>query len=140
MPSPRCCGVIRVSDSAEAVVLEHPDMIYADFVEHAMRSEEPVTETRSSGEDRTIYSAAQYDPDAEMCWRADIAHDTRSDGSPRVTFSKCRPTADHETLRDWSPLATGRLSGPQRLPAWEALFTVFNTVLAFYRQEQGDRT
>ena len=127
-----------MSDSTEAVEPEQLDMIYAEFVERAMQSEEPVTETRSSGGSRTIYSAAQYDPETMVCWRADIAHDLRTDGSPHVRFSKCRPTADHEILRDWSPLATGRLSGPQCLPAWEALFTVFSAALTFYHQEQGD--
>lgn len=116
---------------------DHLAMLYPEFVGRAMRSQEPVTEIREVGEHRRIYSAAQYDPETEIVWRVDIDADyhPESDRSPRVKFSKCRPTSGHEHFQKWSALATGRLNGPQNLADWEALFTVFNAALGLFDRE-----
>lgn len=116
---------------------EHLEMLYAEIVDRAMRSQEPVTEIREVGEHRRIYSAVQYDPDDEVAWRSDIDADLHPDydTTPSVKFSKCHPTASSETLQQWTSLATGRLSGPQDLPHWESLFTVFNVALGLYNRE-----
>ena len=124
-----------MTSETEGTALEHPDMIYSGFVERAMNSHDPVTEIRSLGDTRKVYSAAYYDQGTETCWRADIDHDPRWDGGAGVSFSRCSPTADHGTLRDWSPLATGSLSGPQKLPAWRRMFTVFDAVREFFDEE-----
>lgn len=106
-------------------------MLHAALVAQAMQTEGPVTETRRVGEDRFIYSAVWYDD--ETCWRCDIEIDTVHEGfAPTVAFLKCHPTASHDTLQEWSPLATGRLSGPQKLDAWRALFVVFDAALEYY--------
>lgn len=112
-------------------------MLYAEIVDRAMRSEEPLTEIREFGDDGRIYSAVNYDPEDEVAWRADIDadHNPDYDSIPSVKFSKCRPTADSEALQQWTPLATGALGGPQELPDWEALFTVFNEALDLYNRE-----
>lgn len=124
-----------MSDATEGTELDHLTMIHAEFVDRAMRSREPVTEIREVGSERRVYSAAYYDPSGECCWRADIDHDPAWDSGPSVTFAKCWPTAEHESVQDWSPLATGRLSGPQKLPAWRALFEVFEAVVEFFDEE-----
>lgn len=116
---------------------DHLTMLYPAFVDAAMRSEEPVTWEYHFTENRVIYKAAQYDPDAEVVWRADI-EDNRNpeyESTPSVSFHKCYPTSRAEIMQSWSPLATGRLSGPKELPAWEALFTVFNAALQAYHGE-----
>jgi hypothetical protein len=116
---------------------EHLQMLYPEFVDRAMRSQEPVTEIRKVGEYRRIYSAAQYDPNTETVWRADIDadHHPDYDSNPSVQFSRCYPVSDSEIRQQWTRLATGRLSGPQKLGAWESLFTVFNIALSFYNRE-----
>lgn len=123
---------------------EHLQMLYPEFVDRAMRSQEPVREIRESGEHRRIYSAAQYDPSSEVVWRADISADHHPDyeTTPSVKFSKCYPTSSAEGMQKWTALATGRLSGPQDLEPWESLFTVFNAALGLYNREvrQNDRS
>lgn len=120
--------------------LDHLGMIYAEFVDRAMRSQEPVTETREVGKYRRIYSAAQYDPDREVVWRADIDadHHPEWDTDPSVSFSKCYPNSTVSVMQDWSSLATGRLTGPQDLDSWNALFTVFYAALDHYHSEVDD--
>lgn len=112
-------------------------MLYPEFVDRAMRSQEPVTEIREVGEHRRIYSAAQYDRDSEAVWRADIdaVHHPDYDATPSVGFAKSYPTSDTRVLQKWTPLATGRLGGPQKLGPWESLFTVFNAALSVYHEE-----
>ena len=116
---------------------EHLQMLYPEFVDRAMRSQEPVTEIREVGEHRRIYSAAQYDPDNETIWRADIDadHHPDYDSTPSVTFAKSYPTSDAQALQEWTVLATERLGGPQKLGPWESLLTVFNAALGVYREE-----
>jgi len=118
---------------------DHLQMIYPEFVDQAMRSQEPVTRVRESGERRRIYEAAQYDAEHEIVWRCDISADHYSDyeTTPRVHFNKCYPTASNKYMQKWSSLATGRLSGPQRLQPWESLFVVFNAALGLYKSEHG---
>ena len=123
------------SKGGPAVKLEYPDMIYAEFVERAMNADGPVTEIRPVGDTRAVYSAAQYDDETETCWRADIDHDARWDGGANVKFARCNPLADHEFVRDWTPLATGSLSGPQKLAAWQSLFAVFDAAVEFFNEE-----
>lgn len=128
----------RHADAAgrdEAV--EHLPMLYPEFVDRAMRSQEPVTEIREVGEHRSIYSAAQYDSGTGVVWRADIDADHHPDyeHEPTVKFSKCHPTSSAEIMQKWSALATGRLGGPQQLGAWESLFTVFNAALELFNRE-----
>lgn len=110
-------------------------MLHAGLVVKAMQTDNPVTETRRVGGDRFIYSAAWYDD--ETCWRCDIKTDPAHEGfASTVTFSKCYPTASHDTFQKWSPLVTGRLSGPKKLTAWRALFVVFDAALEYYEAEQ----
>lgn len=115
-------------------------VIHQDLIEKARDAEQPVTEVIDEKyAHRTIYRAAQFRDG--VVWRADIdTVDDREefDSTPSVKFSKCCPDSDVKVLRDWSPLATGRLSGPQDLPAWEALFTVFNAVLHEYNDKDRD--
>lgn len=107
------------------------------LVEKAIESQEPVSdfEWRRDGEELRIDAVQEFDGTA---WRASIEYREWSDGSPSVSFSKCQPQADHEHFRGWTAMATGRLSGPQNLPAWESLFTVFNAALHEFNREVRD--
>lgn len=129
-----------MSDS-ESNDLEHLQMLYPELVDRAMRSQEPVTEVREIGEYRRTYTAVQYDPKTETVWRAyiDADHHPDYESSPSVHFSKCHPTSSAKIMQKWTSLATGRLSGPQGLSAWESLFTVFNAALGVYNREGRER-
>lgn len=111
-------------------------VIYQDLIDSALESEEPVTDIDEISDHRTVYRAAQ-EVDGTV-WRADIdTVDEREeyDSKPSVSFARCHPDSDVRTMRKWSSLATGRLSGPQKLHDWEALFTVFNAALGVYNRE-----
>lgn len=110
------------------------------LVERAKEAEEPVTEISREMDTRPLYHAVQeHDGTA---WRVTIdTGDIRPeyDSTPHVTFARCFPDAEWEAMREWSSLATGRLSGPQSLPAWESLFTVFNAALRLYHDDEDGR-
>lgn len=120
--------------------LDHLPMLYAEIVDEAMRSQEPVTEVLDTGEHRVTYRAVQYDPNTETVWRADISADEHPDydNEPRVKFAKCYPTSDLEMMQEWTSKATGSLSGPQKLGPWESMFTVFNEALGLYQRESRE--
>ena len=112
--------------------------LYQDLIDEAQESEEPVTVVSEVSDHRHVYRAA-YEVDGTV-WRADIdTVDEREkfDSTPSVKFARCYPDSDADIMREWSSLATGRLSGPQKLPAWESLFVVFNAVLGLYTREEG---
>jgi len=116
--------------------LDHLSMLYPELVDRAMRSQGPVTEIRELGTHRRVYSAAQFDLESEIVWRANITdYGPEFDSAPNVTFSTCCPTASPEIMQEWTSIATGRLSGPQKLAPWESLFAVFNAALRCYNQE-----
>lgn len=113
------------------------DMLYPEFVERAMNSQEPVTRIDECGEYRTRYESAQYDPNEEIVWRCSITYDSHpeNDSEPSVEFNRAMPKAEVNTLQKWSSVATGRLSGPQKLGSWESMFTVFNAALGLFNRE-----
>ncbi len=117
--------------------LDREPFIYEEeLVYDAVESDEPVTKISRTSDHRTLYHAF-HEVDG-TCWRATIdTLDEREeyDSTPRVKFSRCSPDADLAMLREWTDLATGRLSGPQTLPEWESLFTVFNVALGLYHQD-----
>lgn len=126
-----------MSDERAVDEADHLQMLYPEFVDRAMRSQEPVNEIREVGEHRRIYSAAQYDPDSGAVWRADIDvdHHPDYDATPSVGFAKSYPTSNSRVLQQWTPLGTGRLGGPQKLGPWKSLFTVFDAALSLYHEE-----
>lgn len=105
-----------------------------DLLEEAKDAQEPVTEIETTDDGLTtrVHAIQEYDGTA---YRAMIKHYERSDGPPRVQFAKTRWNSDAKVMRDWSDMATGRLSGPQDLPSWESLFTVFNAALGEFNRE-----
>lgn len=126
-------------NQTEDADLDHLAMLYPELVDRAMRSQEPVADHEWIGDHRFIVRAAQFDPDTETVWRANIDVDTHPeyDTPPSVGFSKCYPLATEDWLQTWTALATGRLSGPQKLPAWETMFVVFNAALTEYHAAIG---
>ena len=124
--------------------MEHLQMLYPEFVDRAMRAQEPVTRTKEIGEHRTTYEAAMYFPDSEVVWRCYIDADEHPDydSKPSVHFSKCYPNSSASVMQNWTSMATGRLGGPQKLVPWEQMFTVFNAALGLYNrslQTESDR-
>lgn len=107
-------------------------VVHEDLIDRAKATETPVAVTEDKRH-RVICRAAQ-EADG-VVWLAKIEHSERADGAPSVGFQRCHIGADHNSLRKWSSVATGRLSGPQRLPAWERLFTVFSAALHEYNRE-----
>jgi len=123
-----------MSDDLDGVV-EHPEPIYKrELLEKAKEVQEPVTEIEVSDDGRTtrVHAIQEFDG---VAWRALIRHYEPSDGQPSVSFAKSYHDSDAKVMRDWSSLATGRLSGPQDLPSWESLFTVFNAALGKFNRE-----
>lgn len=109
-----------------------------ELLEEAKDAQTPVTEVDVSenGHTTRVHAIQEYDG---VAYRAQITHDDRSDSPPGVQFGKSHWDSDVGVMRDWSSLATGSLSGPQDLPAWESLFTVFNATLGVYNREvRGD--
>lgn len=98
------------------------------LLEKAKSEQTPVTETETSDDGRTTRIHAIQETDGEA-YRAMIRCYEPSDSPPTVQFAKSYWDADAKVLRDWSNMATGRLGGPQDLPAWESIFTVFNAAL-----------
>lgn len=108
------------------------------LLEKAKEAEEPVTEVdvSKSGHVTRVHAIQEYDG---VAYRAQITYDERSDSPPRVKFGRSRWDSEVGVLADWSSLATGSLPGPQNLPAWESLFTVFNSALGLFNREvRGD--
>lgn len=105
-----------------------------DLLEKAKDAQEPVTEVEVSDKGRTtrIHAIQEYDG---VAWRVLIRQFSESDDPPSVSFCKSYHDSDVKVMRDWSSLATGRLNGPQDLPSWESLFTVFNAALHEYNRE-----
>jgi hypothetical protein len=101
------------------------------LVEMATGAQEPVTEVDDTGS-RVHYRAVQ-ERDGKV-WFVEITDGEYYD-EPNVAFRRSVPDSEAEILRKWTSLATGRLSGPQQLPAWEAIFTVFNAALGLYQKE-----
>lgn len=110
-----------------------------ELLEEAKESQEPVTEVDVSDTGRTtrVHAIQEYDG---VAYRAQITVHKGSDSPPGVQFGKCYWDSDVGVMRDWTSLATGRLSGPQDLPSWESLFTVFNSALGLYNREVLDDT
>jgi len=107
--------------------LSHLSMLYPDLVDEAMRSDEPVTQKDQSGDTRLIYRAVNYDPENETAYMCYLQADTHPDynTTPSVHFMECSPTADFDTLQEWTAKATGRLNGPQDFDTWLEYFAVF---------------
>jgi len=105
-----------------------------DLLEKAKDAQEPVTEVEvnDSGSTTRVHAIQEYDGTA---YRVMIKQYHGSDSPPDVEFARSRWDSDARVMRDWSPLATGRLGGPQDLPSWESLFTVFNAALGVYNRE-----
>lgn len=105
-----------------------------ELLERAKGTEEPVTEVdwNDSGRAVRVHAIQEYDGTA---YRAQITDYVKFESSPSVKFAKSYWNADVGTLQDWTPLATGSLSGPQDLSSWESLFTVFNSALGVYNRE-----
>jgi hypothetical protein len=108
-----------------------------ELLEEAKNTKIPVTEVNvsKSGHKTRVHALQDYDGEA---YRAQITHDERSDSPPKVQFEKCYWDSDVAVMQDWSSLATGRLSGPQDLPSWESLLTVFNAALRVYNRQVRD--
>lgn len=106
-----------------------------DLLQEAKFVQEPVTEVEINNEWEEsvirVHAIQEYNGTAWRC----LIEDGRGDGDPRVSFAKSYWDSDVDVLRDWSRLATGRLSGSQELPAWESLFAVFNAALGEYQRE-----
>lgn len=125
-------------DTQSGVGTEHKEPLYQrELLEKAKGAQEPVTNVEDDGDTIRVHAIQEYDGTA---WRAMIRAYRPSDSPPSVSFAESHWEADHKTMREWSALATGRLSGPQRLPRWESLFTVFNSALGEYKRliEQED--
>jgi len=122
-----------MSDTAESVLHSRP-AYKRDLLREAIDTHEPVTEvdTAVDGAVVRVHAIQEYDG---VAYRAAIKNDERSDQDPSVSFARSRWNSESYILRDWSSLATGALSGPQHLPAWESLFTVFNAALGVYNRE-----
>lgn len=105
-----------------------------ELLEESKGAQEPVTEVEYSEDGHTlrVHAIQEYDG---VAYRAMIRSDARSDSDPTVSLARSRWESDVGQLRDWTALATGRLSGPKDLPAWESLFTVFNAALGAYYDE-----
>lgn len=115
--------------------IQHAEPIYKrDLLEKAKEAQEPVTEIDVSDKGRTtrVHAIQEYDG---VAWRAMIRYHDHSDDPPSVKFAKSYHDSEAKAHREWWSLATGRLSGPQDLPSWESLFTVFNAALGVYNRE-----
>lgn len=115
--------------------VEYREPVYKrDLLEEAKQAEEPVTEIEVSDEGRTtrVHAIQEYGGTA---WRVMIRHYSASENSASVSFAKSHHQSDAKVMRDWTDMATGRLSGPKDLPSWESLFTVFNIALHEYNRE-----
>jgi hypothetical protein len=109
-----------------------------DLLEDAKDAEEPVTEVEVSDSGRTTRVHAIQECDG-VAYRAQITVDEKGESPPSIQFGRTYWDSDAKVMREWLSLATGRLSGPQNLPAWESLFTVFNAALgAFNREVRSD--
>jgi hypothetical protein len=108
-----------------------------ELLEEAKDATIPVTEVNvsKSGHTTRVHAIQESDGGA---YRAQITHDERSDSPPRVQFEKCYWDSDVAVMQDWSSLATGSLPGPQDLPSWESMFTVFNAALRVYNRQVRD--
>lgn len=107
-----------------------------DLLEDAKDTEEPVTEVEITDDERTVRVHAIQEADG-VAYRAQIEEYLPSDSDASVSFARSRWNSDAKVFRDWSPLATGALSGPQDLSSWESLFTVFNAALDEYYNVGG---
>jgi hypothetical protein len=109
-----------------------------ELLEEAKDAQEPVTKVEVSDKGRTtrVHAIQEYDG---VAWRVMIRHYSESDDPQSVSFSKSYHDSDVKVMRDWSGMATGRLSGPQDLPSWESMFTVFNAAMhEFNREVRGN--
>ena len=117
------------------------DYVYqADLIERALVAEEPVTKVDRTYDHHTLYHAIQEV--GGVCWRCTLdTVDEREEyeSSISVQFAKCWPKSDSKAFRQWSSMATGRLSGPQSLSSWERLFTAFNAVATLYHDDVEGR-
>lgn len=105
-----------------------------ELLEEAKDAQEPVTEVEVSDNGRTtrIHAIQEYDG---VAWRVMIRNHSESDDPPSVSLCKSHHDSEVKVMRDWSSMATGRLSGPKDLPSWESIFTVFNAALHEYNKE-----
>lgn len=97
-------------------------VICQDLIRDAQQSETAVTQIEERKSTTIVRAAEERDG---VVYRCNLDHDDRTDSPASVRFAKCRPEHESEHFRDWSPLATGRLFGPQKLPEWDALLSVF---------------
>ena len=124
-----------MSSDLDQTGLRHEEPYYKhELVEKAMAAQEPVSEVEWSDDERTLRVFAIQEVDG-TAWFASIEDYLPGDGSPSVDFKSCYPHSEHRTFRKWTSLATGRLTGPQKLPDWESIFTVFNVALSAYTRE-----
>lgn len=113
----------------------YPEPIYKrDLLEEAKDAAEPVTEVDVSDNGRTTRVHAIQESDG-VAYRAQITSREGSDSPPSVSFGESHWDSDVKTMRKWSSLATGALTGPQNLSRWESLFTVFNAALSEFNRE-----
>lgn len=109
-------------------------VLHEGLIERASNPEnqEPVTESEPFGDHATIFRAVLWE--GSRVYRCDIqtADGRFPESEASVRFYWCYPNADHEKLREWTSVATGRLHGPQNLKSWEPLFTCFNAALGEY--------
>jgi hypothetical protein len=109
-----------------------------ELLEEAKNAKAPVTEIDVSESGHTTHVHAIHECEG-VAYRAQITHDEHSESPPNVQFGKSYYYSDVPVMQDWSSIATGSLPGPQKLPSWESLFTVFNAALSVYnRQVRND--
>lgn len=130
----------NTSDASDQEPPLRLDMHYPELVEEAIQIDGPVTQVSQSGRDRTIYRAVQYDQATQTAWMCYIDVDTypERESSPTIHFSRCHPRGKTQSLREWTSVATGRLSGPQTLTPWKQLFAVFTAAHQLYQEPRDD--
>lgn len=108
-----------------------------ELLEEAKDADGPVTDVDwpKSGRRVNVNSIWAHDGDA---YRVEITAHPEYESEPNVTFAHSSYDSDVGVLRDWSSLATGRLTGPQDLASWSALFTVFKHAQATFNLEVRD--
>lgn len=105
-----------------------------ELLEEAKDADGPITEVDWSDSKRRVNVNAIWAHDG-VAYRVEITAHPEFDSDPQVSFARSHYDSDAGVMRDWSSLATGRLSGPQDLASWSALFTVFKHAQAEFNLE-----